>query len=250
MTNRTFYTSEQLTNEDYHARSELSSSALKVFSKCPHYYQYEWLPTDSKKPPSNAMEFGTLVHTMCLEPHLMDHYFIFDGTRQAKAYKEAPDPKTTLSDHGVACRIQSAYLESPEVRAILPAAEVEKSVTWTDEATGIECRARADIIHETGGVIDLKTCQDVFYFKRDMRNFKYYLQAGFYMEGFGVNHFSFIAVEKTAPYRSRLFDLDPEAVAACKQLYRDTLDDYAHCVKHDHWPRKVLDPVYISIEDM
>ncbi|NBO40554.1 MAG: hypothetical protein EBU92_03265, partial [Betaproteobacteria bacterium] len=37
---------------------------------------------------------------------------------------------------------------------------IENSMFWTDQETGIECRARPDIIRPDGLIVDLKTTQD------------------------------------------------------------------------------------------
>ena len=63
-----------LTNEDYHARPELSKSSLDRIHKSIDHYEAPW------KPPTDKMKMGTAFHTLILEPELFDAQFV-QGTR-------------------------------------------------------------------------------------------------------------------------------------------------------------------------
>lgn len=119
---RQYFNRKELSNEAYHKRPELSSSALKQFSKCPHYYHQHW-PLDKRKPPTPAMEFGTLIHTLCLEPDEFEQWAIIDGTRASKAYKDAEGPKVPMADFNHANRLADAFYENEDIALLMEQAE-------------------------------------------------------------------------------------------------------------------------------
>lgn len=76
-----------LSNADYHAHPAVSSSQLKHMLRTPAHFKAS---LETSKEPSDAMKLGSLVHTLLLEPHLVDYEYTvmpkFDRrTKQGKA---------------------------------------------------------------------------------------------------------------------------------------------------------------------
>ena len=82
-----------LTNEDYHARPEISKSSLDRIHKSIDHYEAPW------KPPTDKMRMGTAFHTLILEPELFDAQFVqgtkLDG-RTAEGKKEKKEIEENL----------------------------------------------------------------------------------------------------------------------------------------------------------
>ena len=97
----------------------------------------------------------------------------------------------------------------------------EQSFFWKNEQTGLDCKCRPDYLFEDGStIVDVKTTTDASLkgFSRSVCNFRYHVQAGFYLHGIeqatGVrpDRFIFLAIEKTAPYGVGVYEADSAMV--------------------------------------
>lgn len=83
---------EGISNSDYHDDREfISSSGLKLILKDPRaFHRLYVLNEESDKPNSAALDFGSYLHCLILEPHLLEEEFaIFTGARRAgKAWED------------------------------------------------------------------------------------------------------------------------------------------------------------------
>ena len=255
----------QMTNEEYHAdRTAISSSGLKLMAKSPKHLFCSRL---EKKEPTDAMKFGTLVHTVTLEPGLVDSMYCVmpDGldkrTKEGKAFwaefqeKSAGKEVVKEDDMKAAMLMAESVLEHPSAALIrLDIGEPECTIFW-DEDLGdgviVRCKARLDWFVEPHGVTlplglitDLKTTKDAGDgFQKDAYNLGYFIQAAFYCRGFmalyGLTErppFTFIAVEKEPPYGVVSYQADAEFLdigwKECERLLRI----YAECMNTDTWP--------------
>lgn len=122
----------------------------------------------------------------------------------------------------------------------------ERSLFWTDPATGVECRARLDwYLHSGRGIVDLKTTGDASpaALPRHMEKFGYHTQAGHYLDGAeacGIvgpdAAFVWVFVERTPPHFVTVADLIPADLAegrAQARLARQILRD---CTESGVWP--------------
>jgi len=72
-----------LSNEDYHTSMALSSSNLKDMLISPYHY---WYKKNAPHKSTPALLFGTLLHTMLLEPHLFDKEYFVRGYLQSPPF--------------------------------------------------------------------------------------------------------------------------------------------------------------------
>ena len=102
------------------------------------------------------------------------------------------------------------------------------TLRWRDPETGIECKGRIDYyVPARRCAVDVKTTEDarIDAFRRTVGRYGYHRQDAMYRDGLAVvgeaiEHFVFLAVEKTAPYGIGIFSLDIGSVAKG----RDTID--------------------------
>jgi hypothetical protein len=91
-------------------------------------------------------------------------------------------------------------------------------------------------------LFDLKTCYSAQpkEFQKAILNYQYHVSAAFYLDGFQtvqpVKHFSWIAVEKTAPHCFGFYAADQELLNAGRAEYQRALEIYAECEKTGNWP--------------
>jgi len=129
-------------------------------------------------------------------------------------------------------------------RLLVTEGEAEVTLRWKDADTGIECKARVDRhLHRLRAAVDLKTTEDarLEMFRRTMARYGYHRQEAMYRDGLAalgepVEHFIFVAVEKTAPYAVAVYSVDAGARAKGRASIHQDLRTLAECFGRDVWP--------------
>ena len=232
-------------DEEYYGDWEYTTnSQLGYVKRSPAYY---WKMRNGAKIDGAALRFGSLVHTMILEPEKVDANFaVFnpdDRPEQEKGMtskinkewkiqqdldcKEGRKYLMTMEQYELAKRLKRKLYNCPEVKSILDNCETEVPKTWLDFSTMSKCKGKADIIIDNGAtLVDIKTTgKDVKDFKRSAYNFAYHRQAAFYMDGFGAKNFVFIVIESNAPHQIGIFTCSDEFIERGRTEYIDLLED-------------------------
>jgi hypothetical protein len=237
---------------DYHSHAAISKSGLDLIHRSPaHYIECKLHPPE----PSPSMIIGQAAHDSILQPELFHDNFAItpDLDRRTKAGKEAFE-LFCLQSHGktvltreqaeiVSSVTQSVYAH-PSASKLLSDGHPELSYFWTDEKTGVPCRARPDFLREHHIIVDVKTTQDASLtaFMKSVANYRYHVQAAFYLDGVTAvtgehyDTFVMIAVETKAPYAVACYVLDSEAIAHGRREYAKDLAVYAECLKTSNFP--------------
>ncbi len=176
-------------NATYHAQKAfISNSGMKELLRSPaHYFEYLNGEREEKAP-----NLGTAIHAAVLEPaEFAKHYVTYAGYRRGKAWDEfqAANPDKQILNETESAAVEGvvkavAQFDAYPLRAALDIGEVEKSIFWIDEETGVGCRIRADCL--TPFVIfDVKSIDDARPEKvaRQVASMEYDLQAFMYTEG-------------------------------------------------------------------
>jgi hypothetical protein len=236
-----------ISNEVYHASPAIGSSRLKQVLKCPALYH-----ANQPFKATAAMEIGTVVHAMVLEPDTIDDVAVIKpslsgkGARIALAeFKEENKGKIclTCADWQRAEDMAASVLGLPDVGDILSAAQCEHSGWYDDPITGLACRYRPDA--RTDWLIaDVKTCQDASPagFSRAIENFGYHISAAHYIIGDqvlnNIKHqvFAFLCVESTAPYLAATYLLSTDSLEFGKWKRAKALAKIKECTESGVWP--------------
>lgn len=208
-----------MSNEEYHARPEYSSSQLKdLLRSAAHFYSYN-IAKEHEKESKKHLDFGTLAHTLFLEPEKFEAEFVVlpadapkpptDVMRNAKnpsadslariewwdAWQAQNGLKITISEEQLAgaTRIVDSLkaLSMYEVMQNNPGM-AEASIFFTDPIYDLQLRVRPDYhiipcdAFPSGLIIDVKTANDArpMAFSKACGNFAYDLSAAMYREGF------------------------------------------------------------------
>lgn len=205
---------------------------------------------------SPALDFGQAFHCATLEPAVFAERYAVEpdfGDCRYKDNKTARDTwraknafKRSLSgEHSDAITAMAASVRAhPIAGKLLVGGVPELTVLWNDEATGLPCKSRADYyVADKQLVVDLKTTLDASEreFKRSVVSYRYHVQDALYRSGFAavgapIQHFIFVAVEKTPPYAVAVYALDADAVAAGFAAARKNINTLSDCVRFDRWP--------------
>jgi hypothetical protein len=220
-------------SEDVYHRKVLglaNKSSLDLVLRAPAAYR-AWVDNADEDTTTPAMVFGKDFHCALLEP---------------ERYAAQPPPKTAKAraDADTIARMVEAVRRHPLAGPVVERGRAELTARWADPQHGLECKARGDIwLAEIGTLVDVKTCSDASPdgFARSVANYHYHRQEAFYRDGWGaldapVEHFRFIAIEKTPPYLIGFYALDEAAVVVGRRQVRRALGLLAQCIERDEWP--------------
>lgn len=192
---------------DYFDRPEISASDIKRL-----VVSYEHYLIKTEKTP--AMDFGTLVHTLILEPEKIDTMFSFEELKlTTKAGRERRDEieasgliHLKKQDLETAKKMAEGLSKNPKWES---KGEAEKEIYWNYE--GQACRSKIDLITDTA-ICDIKTINDLSRAEQRVK-YDYHIQAAFYK--LAVKHetgkdlpFRFFFIEKQAPYQCQCIEVD------------------------------------------
>jgi hypothetical protein len=244
---------EGLSNEAYHALKAVSPSQIKVLGRSPLHYFDQFLADDREKAdPTPAMQKGTALHTAVLEPDLWDKTVAvpphaFDrrtkaGKELAAEFERESAGKIVLSpdDAAEVRRMADAVRKHPAARFLLELpGRREASYTWTDPATGLECKTRPDWHSEDRRiVVDVKTTKDASRgeFAKSIANFEYHVQAAWNQGALEAEQFITIAVENVRPYAVAVYPASGALIAAGQRRIEAAMELLAECWASGNWP--------------
>ena len=205
----------------------------------------------ARSAPTAAMNQGSAVHARIGEPESFDKEFAVKpeglnlGSKEGKLWKQENTGKIIL-DHAFGeslQEIEKAFLASPGRRYYEMEGETEFSFVWDQE--GVPCKCRPDWISADRKIIvDLKTTQDASKrgFQRSIGTYQYHIQAAWYcmgveaVTGVKTEEFTFIAIEKAAPYGIGVYKADQEMLEIGKEKCHEALALIATCEDLQQWP--------------
>lgn len=235
--------------KDYQELKALNYSGAKMLLRSPAHYQ-TWLAQPKEDTP--ALKTGRLVHLAALQPRVYDEVvrIIPDCDRRTKEGKEVyaafeaslrpGDESVKRDDAEVILRIaEAAQVAIEHIGQGMDLRIVEQ--TYVGKHAGVDIKGRPDMVLGKEGVaevvVDVKTCQDAGKaFARDVVNFRYHLQAAWYLTLTGCSRFVIVAVEKEPPHAWAMYELDAESLAEGRRLMEAACLLYAECLTFKAWP--------------
>jgi len=233
-----------VTNSAYHADPALGSTSLKTLAtKTPAHYKH-----DQAHPKfSDAFTLGTAAHSVILEDDITGIVVVTADnwlTKAAKEHKAAAlaEGKQPLlgKEFDQVMAMRNAVYNHPQAAAHLTKHKAEESVFWDEDGLTLKCRPDA---WKPGQLIDLKTTvnADPREFGKTAHNFGYHQSAAHYIDGVKAATgeelpFTFVLVEKTAPYLVSVVELDWEAIDLGRALNDRAKRIYRECTASGNWP--------------
>lgn len=212
-----------MTYEEYEKIEAVRWSDLKEMRRSPLRYHYRL-----HNPREDSVRFknGRAAHTCLFESdRFAIDYAVWRGDRRAgkewDKFCEANRGRTIikLDEYARCLGIRDAVKAHPVAGLLVTGGEAEVSLTWTDEATGLPCKARLDY-RQGVNVSDLKTTFDI-----DARRFAstcarmgHHIQAALYRRACRANGIDpvmrIIAVEAEEPYEVAVYLLSDDTLYA------------------------------------
>jgi hypothetical protein len=260
---------------DYHADPALSSTQVRNLlppSSTPAHFR--WL-ADHGRPPTREFDIGHAVHRAVTgvgapwvvpitpEGRPYEKWQTNDAKAQVAAARAAGSVPLKAAEVETVLEMLAALRAHPLAGPLLDLqtgqVATEVSLWWCDEPTGVDCRARFDILRRfpNGQVlaVDLKSCDDA-----SLRGFtktvwsdsrRYDQQEAWYRSGAAalddpVSDFWFVLQEKAPPYAVGVYRIDVDALAAAHERNHRAVALYAECMASGVWPGYPAEVVTVS----
>ncbi|WP_180023387.1 PD-(D/E)XK nuclease-like domain-containing protein [Acinetobacter sp. YH1901134] len=253
---------EKMSNDEYHSRPEFSSSQLKdILRSGAHFYSNNILKEVDRETKS-AMNFGTLAHTLFLEPDKFENEFViapkFDrrtkaGKEEALAWEQANEGKILVDaeqvEHAkrIVANLQmlSSYADMQNNYGM-----AEASIFFTDPEFGLQLRVRPDYhiapcrAFPFGWIGDLKTTTDArpHAFSKKCADFGYDLSAAMYREGFQQYYgteqkppFVLLTAESAIPFNVKQYNASDLFLSVGETRYRRSKELLAESLLINEW---------------
>ena len=239
---------------DYHADFQTQScSLLKPMLVSPAHYKDQFFNGYNG---SKSKDFGTLLHTLLLEPHrLAVDYAVFAGRKDGRDrdYKDfcAENPgKAVIDDvslqeaRTLAEKMMHRLVRGRPFGDYLAEGEKEVTIYFTDPTTGVKCKTRIDLLHPEI-VFDVKSAVSVVQhewlrqalnFSYDMQSYMYLLAECLYSGRDKPLPFVFVVGENDRPYSVSAFTAGESFLTKGAGKYQAALTGYAACSRINHWP--------------
>lgn len=253
---------ERMSNDEYHACPEFSSSQLKdILRSSAHFYSNNILK-ENERETKKHLDFGTLAHTLFLEPEQFEHEFIvgpkFDrrtkaGKEEAASWEAANQGKIIIDQEMLdgANRIANNLRKLSSYKLMQDNyGMAEASIFFTDPVYGLHLRVRPDyhIIpcdeFPNGLLFDVKTTTDArqFKFQRSCSDFGYDISAAMYREGFQQHYkteekpeFIFLVAESSAPFNVKQYRASSLFLSIGEQRYNKAKELLAESLLVNEW---------------
>ncbi|MFJ3289938.1 PD-(D/E)XK nuclease-like domain-containing protein [Streptomyces sp. NPDC086669] len=245
-----------LSADDYHAdRTTISSSGLRALLPpgCPAQYAYD---RDNPPAPKREFDLGHAVHTEVLGegPELvaLDYstYLSRNAKEERDAAREAGQIPLLRHEWEQVQAMAEAVRKHPQAGPLLaPGMGIaERSIYWTDPATGVRCRCRPDwlmIRPDVTAIVDLKTTTDASpdACSKAIESYSYHQAAALYVDGVQAAGFAhegartfFVFQSKKAPYLVTVRELKDQDQDIGRARNERALRIYADCTARNEWP--------------
>lgn len=245
--------------EQYVAWDALNHSTLKVMGDSPKHFKYA---RDEAEPySSDALRFGTLMHTLLLEPERFAEItapapinektgkpFGMETKAWAEYAAEHPGKILVGEEELARLRIMAREIRKHEDAKVLfeEASQREVCIVWDCPVTGVRCKGRVDLLISLGDKkyirADLKSCTSarISDLESSLTGLAYHTQDAFYamgMEALGLKSSSMIiAAESARAHDVVVYEINDETRIAANTEVNEWLADLRRCNETDHWP--------------
>ena len=253
---------ERMSNDEYHACPEFSSSQLKDILRSSAHFHSNNILKENERETKKHLDFGTLAHTLFLEPEQFENEFVigpkFDrrtkaGKEEAAAWEAANQGKIIIDED----MLQGANRIANNLRCLSSYqlmqdhyGMAEASIFFTDPVYGLNLRVRPDYhivpceTFENGLLFDVKTTTDArpFKFMRSCADFCYDISAAMYREGFQQHYgtvekpeFIFLVAESSAPFNVKQYRASDLFLSIGERRYNKAKELLAESLLIDKW---------------
>lgn len=239
-----------LTNAEYHSeKAHLSSSNLKMLLQSPSQFYTEKVLGQKESKSSPALELGSFVHTLVLEPdQVQAEYAMYEGWRKQgpdfETFKMANEGKVIISQpqrHN-GQRLANTVKACPPALQLFTGGEAELSLA--SSMFDVPVKMRADYINsDKAYLVDLKTTRwpsGADAFRRTVGELGYELSAALYCDiayrVYGkVFDYYWVVISK-ADYECQVYKASTHTLSNGSAMVNKALITYKKCLQNNNWP--------------
>jgi hypothetical protein len=249
-------------DKEYHARTEVSSSAMKRALISPAHYQ-AYLNEEIE--PTPAMELGTAIHGAILEQDFTKYIKGPDcrrGTKEWAAFEAENQGKIILKpdDYATIRGMYDAFFAHPNASKVVSKGKAEVSIIGTDEKSGLQVKGRIDYLVQSDKgnyILDYKSAQNAQMtdFRRSIFNYRYDLSLAHYKDitekalSIKIDDCFLIVQEKTPPYALMIYRASDRMLEQGLNDRDKALYAIKQCVDKNEWPCYTNDILEIDMND-
>ena len=236
---------EKLPREQYMEACGLNPSSIKEKSPLHVKCTYE----TGGKAPTDAMQFGTAVHTLVWEPHLFAEQVVcWEGDRRGNAWKEFAAEnadKLILKSDAYERAIQTAARLTAEPRVKELAREgLAETAVFTEEH-GLQCRGLLDwIATHCATLVDLKVVRSIVprKFGNAVQEYGWDVSMACYRRWFQreankeIRAVKFVVVESSPPFDVAVVDVPESALELGWKKADDMIQRVRESIESGVWP--------------
>jgi exodeoxyribonuclease VIII len=244
-------------DEYYGTKTLVSQSMLKDFIESPLLYHGRYVTREfPPRKTTDSLFIGKALHCLVLEPQKFDEQFLVVETtdRRTKLGKEnvalaeaaGKFPLSQADLENLKCMADGVFVDEQASLLLEYPRLTEAAFRWTDEESGIECKAKLDALvpdsFSYALVVDLKSTRDPRPkpFAKSCIEYGYDLQAAQYCRAAALFTgrpavFAFIAIRSEVPYDCWAYRLSNEWTAAAERKLSETLAALKHAQDTDYW---------------
>jgi hypothetical protein len=246
-----------LTMEEYRGQpadgmSLSASDAILLGNYTPAHLKASWAE-EAEDEGSSQSDFGTLIHTMILEPHLApgaivqvfaDDWRSKDARTKRDEARAAGKLPVLEKDVDRAQAAVAAVMRHPLAAALLKDGKAEQSWFAKDKDTGLYRKARPDFYTSNRILVDIKTVASAHpdFLMRRVYDGGWFQQAPFHcdvaerVEGSPVRGYCWLIVEQKPPHAVVIRKPTDTILMHGDRLNKQAWETFARCVKTDQWP--------------
>lgn len=242
---------------EYHGQltdtPSISSSGLRTIENGSpaEYYAYSYLNPEPEEKSTPAMNLGKVAHALLLgEDHFGSHFVIspFDDFRKKEAREWRDNETRTIitNAHLTTVHKMATVLKAdPLIEAGVLQGEIEKTIVWKDEETGVWLKSRPDVLPHDDWCADYKTAADVRPYKltQSIMDYGYHMQVALVAEGLAAlgrpvpTNFVLLFQCTKPPYSVQPVKVGWELVKWGAQQNRRAIRRFAECLEKGEWPQ-------------
>lgn len=250
---------------DYYAdriddRPSLNASIAKVLlNESPRHawFAHCRLNPNYERRDDAKFDVGTVVHRILLQPELESRVAVVEAdswrSKAAQAVRDQAriegDTPLLVADYDRVMQMLSAVRDQIKRLDVDPlpfyAGKAVQTVVWSDERTGVLCRARLDWLHNDYRTVDdLKTSKwanPLGWARRTLWSIGADVQTAFYRRGVKAvtsvePDLRFIVAETQPPFAVSVVALAESALTLADAKVDAALDIWKRCIETDCWP--------------
>lgn len=249
-------------HQEYFDIKALSNTGIKYLLDNPALFK-AWWDGEIKEKNTDALRFGDLLHCLTLEPEQFWSRYLIGSGKDNKAIQTGAKGKSLIpakkTDYDVACAMSAAIKKLPLWQHLDNRhAKKELVIQWEERVNGmtIPCKGKIDLLgplnSRTWIPLDVKSTRSAnpASFAKDILRYGYHTQASWYIRGllangYDVNKFILLPIEKEPPHAALLVELSPEMLNRGWLQCETALTIFARCASQNRWPGYGNDEIII-----